>query len=133
MPLLIDTNIAIHLRDGDPDVTARLISGRERPAISLVTLVELEGGVYAHPGRIEARRHGVASLLRRVTIEPVDRVVVEAYGTIVRNMGFSRRLILDRLIAATAIVHDLTLVTINGDDFRDVPGLALEVWPAPAQ
>ncbi|WP_374942450.1 PIN domain-containing protein [Sphingomonas sp.] len=133
MPLLIDTNIAIHLRDGDADVTARIVARRERPAISLVTLVELEGGIYAHPERIEGRKRGVVSLLRRVTVEPVDRVVVEAYGNIARHLGFSRRLILDRLIAATAIVHDLTLVTINGDDFRDIPRLRLEAWPAPAQ
>jgi predicted nucleic acid-binding protein len=58
---------------------------------------------------------------------------VEQYGDIVRANGFSRTRVFDRLIAATALVHDLTLVTINGADFRDNPGLNLEVWPVPAQ
>ena len=133
MPLLIDTNVAIYLRDGDVGVTERLIARGERPAISIVTLIELECGVNARPELHAERRRGVALLLRRVTIEPLDRVIVEAYGAIVLETGFSRRRILDRLIAATALVHGLTLVTTNGDDFRDIPGLDLEVWPAPPQ
>ena len=31
----------------------------------------------------------------------------------------------DAIIAATALVHDLTLVTRNVDDFRRIPGLRL--------
>lgn len=62
-----------------------------------------------------------------------DQNVVAAYGAVIRVLGFSRPRILDRLIAATAIVYDLTLVTINGADFRDIPGLKLEVWPTPDQ
>jgi len=37
------------------------------------------------------------------------------------------------MIAAAALVHDLTVITMNGNDFRDVPGLKLEIWPSPAE
>ena len=35
---------------------------------------------------------------------------------------------MDLLIAASAIVHDLTLVTHNTQDFRNIPNLHLEDW-----
>jgi hypothetical protein len=35
-----------------------------------------------------------------------------------------------RMIAATALVEGLTLITVNGEDFRDVPGLEFLVWEA---
>ena len=55
----------------------------------------------------------------------------DAYRKIVRQSGFSRRKTLDRMIAATALVNNATLVTANGPDFADIPGLALEIWSAP--
>lgn len=81
----------------------------------------------------ERRRAGLLRLLARYPVVPLDRAVVEEYGALVRTAGFSRTRIFDRLIAATAIVHDLTLVTINGPDFREVPSLKLEVWPTADQ
>lgn len=41
---------------------------------------------------------------------------------------FSRRRIIDRMIAAQALLHDATLVTMNGEDFKDIPGLKLLIW-----
>jgi tRNA(fMet)-specific endonuclease VapC len=35
------------------------------------------------------------------------------------------------MIAATAIVHDLILVTHNTRDFQNIPGLRLEDWLQP--
>jgi tRNA(fMet)-specific endonuclease VapC len=35
------------------------------------------------------------------------------------------------MIAATALAHDLTLITMNGKDFRDLPGLKLVEWETP--
>jgi tRNA(fMet)-specific endonuclease VapC len=52
----------------------------------------------------------------------------DAYRAIVEAVGFSRRKLLDRMIAAQALVHHATLVTQNPSDFQDIPGLDLEVW-----
>ena len=54
-----------------------------------------------------------------------------AYCSILEQVGFSKRKVLDRMIAATALAHDLTLITMNGKDFRDVPGLKLLEWETP--
>jgi tRNA(fMet)-specific endonuclease VapC len=37
----------------------------------------------------------------------------------------------DLMIAAVAIVHDLTLVTHNTADFQNIPGLRMEDWLRP--
>jgi predicted nucleic acid-binding protein len=133
MPFLIDTNIAIYLRDVQPEVTARIAAVGVRPSISLVSWIELEGGITRDPAHAERRRRLTDILLDALTIHPLDAPVVAAYRDIVAALGYSRRQVFDRLIAATAIVHRLTLITMNADDFRAVPGLSLEVWPAPPQ
>jgi tRNA(fMet)-specific endonuclease VapC len=37
----------------------------------------------------------------------------------------------DLMIAAVALVHDLTLVTNNTADFQNIPGLRLDDWLTP--
>ena len=44
MAFLLDTNVAIHLRDGDPTVTQKVAVLEGVVLISIVTRVELEGG-----------------------------------------------------------------------------------------
>lgn len=133
MALLLDTDVAIHIRDGVAPLIQALITRAEPAFLSTPTLIELEAGPHARPELAEVRRVGLALLLARFPIVDLSRSVVDAYATIMRDRGYSRRKVFDRLTAATAIVHDLSLVTINGPDFRDIPGLKLEVWPSPAQ
>ncbi|UVO51916.1 PIN domain-containing protein [Sphingomonas sp. SUN019] len=133
MSHLIDTNVAIYLRDQDREIIIRLFALDDAPKLSIISLVELEGGVVAKPDLATVRRKNLDTLLAKVVVAQFDRAVVEEYRGIVEAIGFSRRRILDRLIAATAIANDLTLITTNGVDFRDIPGLKLEVWPTPAQ
>ncbi len=131
MTYLIDTNIAIYLRDGQRDVTELIEALPSLPAISIMTKVELEGGVYRDVKFAAVRRVTVDDLIDLFDVKPLDDAVIAAYGRIIAACGFSRSRIIDRLIGATALVHDLTLLTINTADFRDIPGLRLESWPAP--
>lgn len=132
MASLIDSNIAIYLRDRHEEVSERITALPELPAISSVTAVELEGGVARVPEFAARRRARVNALLQELAVLPFDAACVERYGRILAAVGWSRSRIFDRMIAATALVHDLTLITMNGDDFRDIPGLKLESWKSPA-
>ncbi|BCA58735.1 PIN domain-containing protein [Sphingomonas sp. HMP6] len=132
MPFLIDTNVAIEWRDGTPAIVDAISKLAEPPLISIITRIELEGGVYRDPSHAALRRSRLDQLLTILPVLDLHAPVADRYRDIIAATGFSRRRILDRLIAATALTHDLTLITINGPDFRDIPGLKLEIWPAPA-
>jgi predicted nucleic acid-binding protein len=125
---LLDTNVAVHLRDGDAAFRSHLLTLDETPSISAITRVELEGGVYAHAALAEKRRRAVDALLREFVVLDFTDETAAIYGKIVEQTGFSRRKIADRMIAAAALAHGLTLVTLNARDFRDVPGLELVEW-----
>jgi tRNA(fMet)-specific endonuclease VapC len=131
LAFLLDTSVAIYLRDGVAEVQQRVGAMDEAPSMSAVTRVELEGGVYANPLLLQRRRSAVDAILAELEVIDFDDSMAAAYGNIVEAAGFSRRKVIDRIIAATALAHDLTLVTCNGDDFRDIPGLKLEVWANP--
>lgn len=128
MSYLLDTNVAIHLRDGDSDITARVVALRGALLLSVVSRVELEGGVYRDPAQAHLRRPRLDVILDIVPVLAFDDAAADAYRTIVEAAGYSRRKLLDRMTAAQALVHRATLVTMNGADFQDVPGLSLLAW-----
>jgi predicted nucleic acid-binding protein len=125
---LLDTNVVIHLRDGDREVERRVAALEDSLAISVITRVELEGGASGADADSLARRARLDTMLTSLTALPFDDACADRYRAIIKAAGFSRRRIIDRMIAAQALQLDATLVTVNGDDFRDVPGLKLLVW-----
>ena len=128
MAYLLDTDVAIHLRDGDPAVTEKIAALDDAVLMSIVTRVELEGGVYREPAFASIRRARLDAILTAIPTLAFDDTAAEAYGAIVAHAGYSRRKLLDRMIAAQAVVHRATLVTMNADDFSGIPGLALLKW-----
>lgn len=128
MAYLLDTNVAIHLRDGDPTVIAKIAALDDAILLSIVTRVELEGGVYRDPLEAPARRARLDAMLSAIPTLAFDDAAADSYATIVARSGYSRRKLLDRMIAAHALVHRATLVTMNADDFSDIAGLELRVW-----
>lgn len=128
MAYLLDTNVAIHLRDGDPGVTARVAALDGAVLLSIVTRVELEGGVYREPAHAALRRARLDVMLAAIPTLAFDDAAADAYGAIVAQAGYSRRKLLDRMIAAQALAHRATLITGNENDFTDVAGLQLLAW-----
>jgi tRNA(fMet)-specific endonuclease VapC len=130
LAFLLDTSVAIYLREGFPEIMRRVDALPRKPFLSVISRVELESGVCAHQDERERRRTAVDALLTMLPVLDFDFEMSEVYGHIVAQSGFNRRKIIDRMIAATAMVADLTLITTNGDDFADIDGLKLEIWKA---
>lgn len=128
MSYLLDTNVAIHLRDGNDAIIAKVTALQGAVLLSVVSRVELEGGVYRDPAQAHLRRPRLDAILDILPVLAFDDAAADAYRTIVEAAGYSRRKLLDRMIAAQALVHRATLVTMNGADFQDVSGLGLLAW-----
>jgi len=102
-------------------------------AISIVTLAELRLG--AENPRIA--EHEASALHRwidnleqstfRGLILGVDGDIAKIWGKLSAQRS---RPVIDTFLAATAIAHDLTLVTRNERDFADMPVKLLNPWNA---
>lgn len=125
---LLDTNVVIDMRDGNAKVLNAIAGLREDVALSIMTRIELEGGVYSLPAAAVIRRQRLDAILDLTPVLDFDASAADAYRDIVKSVGFSRRKITDRMIAAHAISLDATLVTLNGADFADIPDLKLLAW-----
>lgn len=128
MAILFDTSVAIALRESEERVLDRTAKLDVIPLLSIISVVELEGGVqFAPEGRAE-RRAALDRLLATLEILPFEQAEASAYRRIVEAIGFSRRLTFDRMIAAQAIVAEAALATLNPRDFKGVPDLTIEDW-----
>ena len=85
--------------------------------ISVVTRVELEGGDYREPAHAHIRRARLDVMLSAIPALAFDDLATKTYGAIVASAGYARRKILDRMIAAQALVHRATLVTFSSSGF----------------
>jgi predicted nucleic acid-binding protein len=82
-------------------------------AVSVVTVGELEAGILiARDETTRARRVALlAAVLAEAPALPVDRQVAARYGEL--RASAARRPTNDLWIAATALAHDLTLITAD--------------------
>jgi predicted nucleic acid-binding protein len=109
--LLVDTDVCIDHLVG----AKRLPRGAGRLAYSVITRAELLAGSDSED---EAN---VRRLLAGMDEISVDRRVADRAGHLRRQLP--RLCMPDALIAATALVHSLTLHTKNVRDFKSVTGL----------
>ena len=126
---LLDTNVCIDFLAGRSEALARRMEENfGKLAISSITLAELIGGVRTStdPERDAQRIDRFATL---TAVIDFNEACARRYGAVVGAIGV-RRKSFDRLIGVQALEHGMTLVTRNGRDFADVPGLAVEDWTA---
>jgi len=128
LPLLLDTSVAVDLIDDSPRITERRHQYGEEIFLSVISRIELEAGVYRGGMLDRGLRARVDELIDRLEELPFTSREVAAYSAIIAAKGFSRRLVVDRMIAATALAHNLTLATLNPRDFLNVPGLTVDDW-----
>jgi tRNA(fMet)-specific endonuclease VapC len=126
--LLLDTSIAIEVRDRNLSIADKLEALEHPVAISAITRVELEGGVYRESKFTQLRRQRLDVFLAFVPVLAFSNDVAIQYGSILAACGFSRRKILDRMIGAHAIAVGAMLVTLNPADFNDIPNLEVLAW-----
>jgi predicted nucleic acid-binding protein len=130
MTYLLDTDWLVDYLDGvaaaQSLVTALLSDGI---AVSIITYMEIYEGIERSATPREDER-AFRALLSGVDVIPFNRTVARQAARLraqlrPRYPSRVRRRTLDLLIAATAIVYDLTLVSRNRDDYRVIPGLKL--------
>lgn len=76
------------------------------------------------------RLNALLDLLRDVTVLTVTADVGQKFGKLRASLLDQGQGTpdLDLLIAATALVHGLTLVTHNVRDYANIPGLSVDDW-----
>ena len=110
------------------------LSGNLLGRLSIPTLVLAELYAWAH-GRDDPTPvlDKILHLLDDVELLGFEQDSAERFGIIQTTL--LRRGItvnpVDLMIAAVALVQDLTLVTNNTKDFQNIPGLRLEDWLSP--
>jgi tRNA(fMet)-specific endonuclease VapC len=129
---LLDTNIAIHARDGTDVVLSKLAEHDGEVVISALSLAELHRGLYKFPAYTALRQVRLDVLLQHIPILPFDAAAALVYGRIIAQCGWVKGRDFDRMIAAHAIANGSVLVTHNVADFQDIPGLLIEIWASGA-
>ena len=121
---LIDSNIAIYLLNGSLNEKALNFMKpiiNDSYSLSVITKIELLGFTFSDAGKFSETQNFIDD---GALIGLTDEVVTK---TIELRQTFkikpNRRTVPDAIIAATAMVFDLTLISRNDKDFKSITGL----------
>jgi tRNA(fMet)-specific endonuclease VapC len=129
MSFLVDTDICSAFLKGNHAVWQKFMQFSGQLNLSVITVGELTTWAKrknASPKRVES----LQALLDNVAILPVTKNISFFFGEIRAGLLDVGRATpdLDLLIAATAMFHNLTLVTHNTQDFASIVDLNCQDW-----
>lgn len=126
---LLDTNVVSELTKPQPHPGAReWLSAADDCYLSVLTLGEIERGVWLLREREPARADAIHTWLDQLRHDYADRVlpVDAAVASVWAQRPTLRTVaVVDALIAATAIAHGLTLATRNTADFTGLGAMVI--------
>lgn len=138
MTYLLDTNVVSELRKiGDSKADANVVAwvGREDAAsffLSAITILELERGILGVQRRDARQGARLRTWLdNHVRPEFTGRIIAvdDVVATRCAHLHIpDRRNEVDALIAATALVHGLTVVTRNVKNFEGTGAIIVDPW-----
>jgi len=130
MRYLLDTSICVFFLRGkiNLDKIVREV-GIENCFISEITVAELRFGAENTPTPVKAHK-AVDTFIKGLTILPIFGCISKYASEKVRlrKLGTPLHDDFDLLIGVTAIVNQLTLVTDNIKDFKNLEGIEIENW-----
>lgn len=129
---LVDTNVVSEARRGTPQAVAWLRSVDPTDIhLSVITLGEIMRGIALKDKSDPAAAAHLATWLQTLRHHHADRILPITDQIAIelgRIAALRTRGDADGLIAATAIVHDLILVTRNVADFDDTRASVINPW-----
>lgn len=121
--MLIDSDVLIWLTRGH-EVAAQRLQSISHWRISVVTYIELAQGCR---NKVELARLKKGLAARQTEIIAVTPAISQGAADLIDQFALSHSMRLaDALIGATALEHNLTLLTANVKHFRAIDGLRLE-------
>lgn len=129
---LIDTNVISEARRGTPQAVSWLRSVDPlRVHISALTLGEIMRGIALKQSSDPRAAAHLMEWLRKLRYDHAERILPVTDEIAVewgRIAAIRPRGDIDGLIAATAIIHDLIVVTRNVADFQDTGASVVNPW-----
>jgi len=134
MPYLLDTDVLRYYLDDIEDAVALVTQLIPHGVVlSIITYLELYQGTLQTPDPSQAQDR-LDRLLATVPMLPLSPAVARRCAhlreELKRDGKRVRQRALDLIIAATALEHNLVLVTRNQEDFDDIPDLQTRFYQA---